>query len=68
VLVMDCTMTGALLPTRTPAIEAVKVFLRLISAIRSLILPCEFGRFSSPARNGVKRIRRPALMIICSDL
>jgi len=27
---MDCTMTGALLPTRTPLIEAVWVFLRWI--------------------------------------
>jgi len=30
---MDCTITGASLPTRTPPIVAVKDFLRLISAI-----------------------------------
>src|SRR5450759_5608057 len=33
VLVMDCTITGALLPTRTPPMVAVKVFLRWISAM-----------------------------------
>src|ERR1700693_2579582 len=33
VLVMDCTITGALLPTRTPPMAAVKVFLRWIWAM-----------------------------------
>jgi hypothetical protein len=28
VFVMDCTITGAVLPTRTPPMEALKVFLR----------------------------------------
>jgi hypothetical protein len=32
-LVIDCTITGALLPTRTPMIEAVTVFLRWIWAM-----------------------------------
>src|SRR5258708_5125830 len=33
VLVMDCTTTGASLPTRTPLIEAVRLFLRLMIGI-----------------------------------
>ena len=40
VLVIDCTTTGASLPTRTPPIEAVTVFLRCIWAMGSSILPC----------------------------
>jgi hypothetical protein len=45
VLVMDCTITGASLPTRTPPIDAVNVFLRIISAIGIFILTgcCEAG-------------------------
>src|ERR1700674_465719 len=33
VLVMDCTITGAVLPTRTPPMAAMKVFLRWIWAM-----------------------------------
>ncbi len=36
VLVMDCTTIGASLPTRTPPMVAVKVFLRWISAMFGL--------------------------------
>src|SRR5882724_4378689 len=36
VLVIDCTTTGASLPTRTPPIEALTAFLRLISAMGGL--------------------------------
>jgi hypothetical protein len=36
VFVMDCTITGAELPTFTPPIMAVTVFLRRISAIGKL--------------------------------
>src|SRR5271157_3274672 len=43
VLVMDCTITGALLPTRTPPIEAVKVFLRLISAMLKVYFSIQVG-------------------------
>src|ERR1700688_3448125 len=56
VLVMDCTITGALLPTRTPAMLAVEVFLRLICAM--------FTVYFKPARQKARitgGLRRPRL-------
>src|ERR1035437_428348 len=43
VLVMDCTITGASLPTRTPSIEAAKVFLRWISAMLVVYFSIQIG-------------------------
>jgi hypothetical protein len=48
VLVMDCTITGALLPTRTPMIVAVTVFLRWIWAMFNAYFKLWVGKEREP--------------------
>src|SRR4029077_2160209 len=52
VLVMDCTITGALLPTRTPPIVAVEVFLRLISALFRVYFTIQIGHQAGDIAEG----------------
>src|SRR5271155_1831691 len=55
VLVMDCTITGALLPTRTPPMVAVEVFLRWISAMFRLYFKLGLGKARGVARVWIGR-------------
>src|SRR5580658_5730295 len=52
VLVMDCTITGAELPTRTPPMDEVKVFLRWISAMLKDYFSIQIGH---QVRNAAER-------------
>src|SRR5215467_10519764 len=67
VLVIDCTTTGAALPTRTPPIGAVTVFLRWIGAMETLFYHAIWGeddrRPSPPRRHGDTEKRLKAVSL-----